>query len=598
MSLTTDASPSAAPDGALPSTTEPTPATPPAPAPGSAPMEVHRDGRIAGPLGLVACATAIAWLSRAGGGGSWVDWLVCAVTATVGVTQLLALADARTPLLAADEQGIRVRLAREWLGLPWSTLEQVLVEEREGPVRDGRLVLVPRQLEEVLGAVLPSSRRTLAWQRRLHGAPLAVPLSVATRTTGGDVVATLRRLSQGRTEIVVVRGRGRADLSELTGRPTPVALHQSRVVEQPADEQPSPEEPAAEAHGDEQALPLGRKRWARLLGRLAGEPAADLLDTSTDPTAAGSTQAAVPGVPPVAALRQAREVVRSEIVRPGRIRPEHTDTPLAVDAPRVEQGEHVEQGVEPAFVTLIGEDAPVPVVDPVIGPQVREARLRARLEIDELSDRTRIRPHVLEGIEVDDFGPCGGDFYARGHLRTLARYLGLDGEELVAAYDERYSHAPVNARRVFEAELATGISGGMRATSGGPRWSLIAAAVLALALVWGVARFLTDEPSTMSDPVVTDSAGLAANHQPITPVATTRPMTVKAIGARTHVVVHDRTGAVLWSGTLHRGESRSMAGVAPFTVQATNAAATRVEVGRHWLGPVGQASAKGSRTVG
>lgn len=545
MSLTTDAPPATGSD---------------ATAPGPDALEVHRNGRIAGPLGLVACATAIAWLSRAGSGGSWLDWLVCAVTAAVGVTQLLALADARTPLLAADEQGVRIRLAREWLGLPWNTLEQVLVEEREGPIRDGRLVLVPRQLEDVVAAVLPSSRRSLRWQRRLHGAPLAVPLSVATRTTGGDVVTTLRRFAEGRTEIVVVRGRDRADLTDR-------ADHSARPAARP-----------------------GRPQWARLRPDTAGSPEPVQPVQTVQP----AQPPPPPVVPPVAALREARQVVRSEVVRPVRRRPAPVDpVPLAGAAP-----EPSESLAEPVLGTVLGDDTPLPVADPVIGPQVRAARQRARLEVDELSERTRIRPHVLEGIEVDDFAPCGGDFYARGHLRTLARYLGLDGEELVAAYDERYSHAPVNARRVFEAELATGISGGMRATSGGPRWSLIAAAVLALALVWGVARFLTDEPSTMTDPVVTDSAGLAASHQPITPVATTRPMAVKAIGAPTDVVVRDRTGAILWSGTLHRGQSHAMAGVAPFTVRATNAAATRIRVGAHWIGPVGPAPAKGSRTVG
>ncbi|MBA3264917.1 MAG: helix-turn-helix domain-containing protein, partial [Nocardioidaceae bacterium] len=68
----------------------------------------------------------------------------------------------------------------------------------------------------------------------------------------------------------------------------------------------------------------------------------------------------------------------------------------------------------------------------MIGGEIAEARQRLRLSIDELADRTRIRPYVIESIEADNFGPCGGDFYARGHLRMLARVLGLDGDPLVA----------------------------------------------------------------------------------------------------------------------------------------------------------------------
>ena len=59
-------------------------------------------------------------------------------------------------------------------------------------------------------------------------------------------------------------------------------------------------------------------------------------------------------------------------------------------------------------------------------PSCAAARTRIGLTVDQLAERTRIRPHVIESIEVDDFAPCGGDFYARGHLRTLARVLGID----------------------------------------------------------------------------------------------------------------------------------------------------------------------------
>ncbi|NGZ99580.1 helix-turn-helix domain-containing protein [Nocardioides sp. W3-2-3] len=104
-------------------------------------------------------------------------------------------------------------------------------------------------------------------------------------------------------------------------------------------------------------------------------------------------------------------------------------------------------------VTVVLDDLAVrPAVDPVIGPEIQAARDRLRLSIDQVSERTRIRPHVIEAIEVDDFSPCGGDFYARGHLRTIARVLGVDAGPLVASYDERYAHEPVDPRRVFQSE--------------------------------------------------------------------------------------------------------------------------------------------------
>ena len=87
------------------------------------------------------------------------------------------------------------------------------------------------------------------------------------------------------------------------------------------------------------------------------------------------------------------------------------------------------------------------------------ARTRLGLTVDDLAERTRIRPYVIESIEVDDFVPCGGDFYARGHLRQLARVLGLDAGPLDRRYDANVATSPVTPREVFEVELAAGHDG-------------------------------------------------------------------------------------------------------------------------------------------
>lgn len=57
------------------------------------------------------------------------------------------------------------------------------------------------------------------------------------------------------------------------------------------------------------------------------------------------------------------------------------------------------------------------------------------MTIADVSARTRIRPPIIRAIEQDDYGVCGGDFYARGHIRAIARTVGLDSESLVREYD-------------------------------------------------------------------------------------------------------------------------------------------------------------------
>jgi cytoskeletal protein RodZ len=70
-----------------------------------------------------------------------------------------------------------------------------------------------------------------------------------------------------------------------------------------------------------------------------------------------------------------------------------------------------------------------------IGPALADARWRARLTVSEVSRETRIREAIIWGIEKDDFSACGGDAYARGHIRAIARAVGTDPDPLIQEYD-------------------------------------------------------------------------------------------------------------------------------------------------------------------
>lgn len=74
-----------------------------------------------------------------------------------------------------------------------------------------------------------------------------------------------------------------------------------------------------------------------------------------------------------------------------------------------------------------------------VGATLSAARIDAGLDIDDVAQRTRLRPTVLRSMEEDDFSVCGGRAYVRGHLRTLAKVLGLEPEALVRQYEEQGS---------------------------------------------------------------------------------------------------------------------------------------------------------------
>jgi len=86
-----------------------------------------------------------------------------------------------------------------------------------------------------------------------------------------------------------------------------------------------------------------------------------------------------------------------------------------------------------------------------IGEVLAAARSQAGLTITQVSQRTRIRETIIGGIERDDFSACGGDFYARGHIRAIAHAVGVDGEPLVGEYDSSHGTPP--------AQTAAGLPG-------------------------------------------------------------------------------------------------------------------------------------------
>ncbi len=75
-----------------------------------------------------------------------------------------------------------------------------------------------------------------------------------------------------------------------------------------------------------------------------------------------------------------------------------------------------------------------------IGGALAEARTEAGLTVTQVSEHTRIREKLIRDIERDDYSACGGDYYARGHIRAIARVVGTDPVPLIEEYDA--AHMP------------------------------------------------------------------------------------------------------------------------------------------------------------
>lgn len=209
-----------------------------------------------------------------------------------------------------------------------------------------------------------------------------------------------------------------------------------------------------------------------------------------------------------------------------------------------------------------------------IGRTLRQARIAAGLTVDDVSSATRVRIAIVHAIEADNFAPCGGDVYARGHIRTLARAVRLDPAPLLAQFDAEHGGrpAPTPAAPLFEAER-------IRPERRGPNWT--AAMVAAIVAVIGFVGFTVvkggdsgndskapvaegatpatskaasptpkkDKPAEQkADP--SDSAIAAAPQDKVT-------VRVSAVGGRSWISAKDHNGRMLFDGLLNKGASKT-----------------------------------------
>ena len=89
-----------------------------------------------------------------------------------------------------------------------------------------------------------------------------------------------------------------------------------------------------------------------------------------------------------------------------------------------------------------------------IGATLAAARRRAGLTVSEVSQSTRVTEPIIQGIEQDDYAACGGDFYARGHIRAIARAVGEDPVPLIDEFDSTWQSAKeITAAEAFQPSM-------------------------------------------------------------------------------------------------------------------------------------------------
>ena len=230
-----------------------------------------------------------------------------------------------------------------------------------------------------------------------------------------------------------------------------------------------------------------------------------------------------------------------------------------------------------------------------LGSVIRQARIDAGLSIDDLSERTSIRAGLLKEIESDDFTKCGGETYARGHLRNIAPLLKMDAGVLLELYEHEQSMQPRRIQEMLAENNVMTNPVDKKTIS----WKTLAGISLAtLALLGAVQIIISNSKTTeISSPeaVATESATPEATNtseaQP-TPTATSTPTTVRdtyssgtgvsvqvsASRGNSWLFVSDANGTTLYSGQIRSGQNLNFSSSTRVSLKVGNAGAVDVSV--------------------
>ncbi len=163
---------------------------------------------------------------------------------------------------------------------------------------------------------------------------------------------------------------------------------------------------------------------------------------------------------------------------------------------------------------------------PDIGESLREARMRARIDIAEIEAQTKIRAKYLRALENEEWDLLPGPTYVKSFLRTYAEALDLDAKLLVDEYKLRHERLsevelqPINAAAPGRERR--------RPTPVLPPWFFVAVIVAGLVFALYLLGSGDDEPNsaatTPSPPANTTTTERPAA---ITPPPAPRPTRVR-----------------------------------------------------------------------
>ncbi|CAN2208511.1 COG1426 Predicted transcriptional regulator contains Xre-like HTH domain [Candidatus Nanopelagicaceae bacterium] len=237
-----------------------------------------------------------------------------------------------------------------------------------------------------------------------------------------------------------------------------------------------------------------------------------------------------------------------------------------------------------------------------LGSTIRDAREAARISVESLSESTSIRIGLLTEMESNNFAHCGGDTYARGHLRNIAAKVGIDPQVFIDLYNEEHS----TEHRAIQDLLAENNVMQVPREAKKISWKVPAGVSLSVLLVIGIVQIvISNQGSEVSlSPKPSPSVVASENASPSAPaeaIATTTPQSgpislkIAAVRGNSYIdIVVD--GEHVSKGSMFQGESKSFKGTTAISIYLSNPAGLDLTLNGKALAPLGGQNEEVRRT--
>ena len=218
-----------------------------------------------------------------------------------------------------------------------------------------------------------------------------------------------------------------------------------------------------------------------------------------------------------------------------------------------------------------------------LGGVIRSTRENSGYSYSDLEQSTKIPKYILKDIEQDKFDSAGGNTYARGHIRTLAKFLKADSEKWLSRFEEQNSE---NDRSMSDLLIENNV------TPAQPEKRNISYKTLGIAA--GIVVVLTIAvPALMSFTNSSDSSSSTNSNQsgaPSSAVATKTSevvVTISGVSDKSWVGIQDAAGVQVFSGRIAIGQSQTFSNPQQLNVIIGNAGAVNLKVNGKDLGTPG-----------